>query len=492
VLLSSVPFLRLLAQIMNALTCDWNELGQRVDKLRRSSGFRGSAGNALYGIAEYIALPAAMMLAAPYLIHRLGIQQFGVWMLVSAIVGSMGTLSTGFGAATVKYVSSCRGRKDPVGVERVVRSTLTINLLLGAILASAVWIGAPVAVNHIFKIEQYFRPATIIAVRIGALLLLIRSAEGVFVSTLRAFERYGPAVMLNVAGRTSTIIVAVVLASFGIGIVGLMVATLVIAAVEMLLQMAAASRVAGGISVIPILTNMTGEVFSYGCFSWLQAFAAVVFSYADRLVVGALLGTTAIAYYTICVQATQPIHGLAAAGLNFLFPYLSFRAETETSLHTRHLVRWMILANIAFALMLCVPLAVFGKTILRVWMGAAFANETRVLFPILALAFGALATNVVPYYALLALGHIRLITILNLVGGAATIVVAALLIPVIGLPGAAIGRLLYGPITWISYLKLRQVLAQNSRDTIRVCHPEPEQRWTEHSSGMVPGQSLEE
>src|ERR1700722_11768734 len=133
---------------MNALTYDWNELGKRVEQLTRSSGFRGGAGNAFYGIAEYIALPAAMMLAAPYFVHHLGIQQFGVWMLVSAIVGSMGTLSTGFGAATVKYVSSSRGQKDPVGVERVVRTTLTINLLLGAILASAVWIGAPVAVNH--------------------------------------------------------------------------------------------------------------------------------------------------------------------------------------------------------------------------------------------------------------------------------------------------------------------------------------------------------
>ena len=477
---------------MNALTYDWNELGKRVEQLTRSSGFRGGAGNAFYGIAEYIALPAAMMLAAPYFVHHLGIQQFGVWMLVSAIVGSMGTLSTGFGAATVKYVSSSRGQKDPVGVERVVRTTLTINLLLGAILASAVWIGAPVAVNHIFKIEPYFRSTTIIAVRIGALLLLIRSAEGVFVSTLRAFECYGPAVMLNVAGRISTIIVAVTLTSFGIGIVGLMVATLVIAAIEMLLQMAVARRVAGGISMIPTVTNMTREVFSYGCFSWIQAFAAVVFSYADRLVVGALLGTTAIAYYTICTQATQPIHGLTAAGFNFLFPHLSCRMETETSLHTRHLVRWAILANIAFVLMVCIPLAVFGKTILRVWMGAAFANDARVIFPILALGFGALAMNVVPYYALLALGHVRLITILNLVGGVATIVVAGLLIPVIGLPGAAVARLLYGPITWISYLKLRQSLAQNSRDTIHVRHAEPEPQWTGDSSGMVRVQSLEE
>ena len=76
-----------------------------------------------------------------------------------------------------------------------------------------------------------------------------------------------------------------------------------------------------------------------------------------------------------------------------------------------------------------------------------------------ALAFGALAMNVVPYYALFALGHVRLVTILNLVGGGATILVAAFLIPHIGLPGAAVGRLLYGPITWISYFKLKTIIS---------------------------------
>src|SRR5207245_529930 len=99
-----------------------------------------------------------------------------------------------------------------------------------------------------------------------------------------------------------------------------------------------------------------------------------------------------------CVQATQPIHGLAAAGFNFLFPHLSFRTEIQTSLQTRHLVRWTIAANIAVALMFCIPVALFGRTVLGIWLGTAFANETRFLFPLLALAFGALAMNVVPFY----------------------------------------------------------------------------------------------
>src|SRR5438876_10038859 len=110
---------------MHAVSSERNKLGRSLETLWRSTGFRGSASNSFYGILEYTALPGVMILTAPCLIRELGTQQFGVWMLVTAIISSMGMLSTGFGAATVKYVASYRGRNDSAGVEHTVRSTLS-------------------------------------------------------------------------------------------------------------------------------------------------------------------------------------------------------------------------------------------------------------------------------------------------------------------------------------------------------------------------------
>src|SRR5438067_13825116 len=104
-----------------------------LDALRTSRNFRDSAANALYGIAEYVAQPLSMLVAAPFLVHKLGLEQYGIWMLVSAILGSMGILSTGFGDATVKYVSAYRGQDNAAGVERTIRATLTINTFLGGL-----------------------------------------------------------------------------------------------------------------------------------------------------------------------------------------------------------------------------------------------------------------------------------------------------------------------------------------------------------------------
>ena len=60
-----------------------------------------------------------MLATARYFIRHLGMAQFGLWMLVLAVIGSSGTLCTGFGDAALKYISVMRGKNDFAGVVRI-------------------------------------------------------------------------------------------------------------------------------------------------------------------------------------------------------------------------------------------------------------------------------------------------------------------------------------------------------------------------------------
>jgi O-antigen/teichoic acid export membrane protein len=431
--------------------------GRTLSSLRTSRNFRESASNSLYSIAEYIAQPLSMLIAAPFLVHKLGLSQYGIWMLVSAILGSIGILSTGFGDATVKYVSTYRGQNNQAGVERTIRATLTINMLLGSLFGLIVWIAAPYSVYHVFKIEPEFYAASIWAIRISAVILVIRSIESVFVSTLRAFERYGPPVKLNVFLRAIVVVSAVALAARGRGVVAIMAATLFWSALIVVFQAIAAKRVAGSLNPLPTFRKEAlAEVFSFGCFSWLQALAGVVFSYADRFLVAALLGTAPVAIYVLCVQITQPIHGFASAAFNFLFPHISSRLEAGETRGPRRVYQFALLSNIAFCIALSAPLVLFGGTFLSLWMGLDFALKGKAVLVILTIAYTILGVNVVPYYALLALGSVRFVSIVNIAGGVLSLLAAIILIPRVGLIGAAVGRLLYGPVIALNFWKLKE------------------------------------
>jgi O-antigen/teichoic acid export membrane protein len=133
--------------------------------------------------------------------------------------------------------------------------------------------------------------------------------ESVLVGALRAHERYGPSVQISVLSRAAVVVTACVLVARGHGVVGIMVGTLCIVMASTAFQVAAVYAIIGRISLVPSLNREAlAEVGGFGCFSWLQAVAGCIFSQADRLLIGVVLGTSAVGYYSVCVQATQPIH----------------------------------------------------------------------------------------------------------------------------------------------------------------------------------------
>jgi O-antigen/teichoic acid export membrane protein len=403
-----------------------------------------------------------MILAAPYLVHRLGLDQYGLWMLVTTVVGGVGILSGGFGDATIKFVSAYRGKGDRAGVINSIRGTITINAALGGLFAAIIWAATPYAVLNVFKIEPGMQGASIFALRVSSFVLLVRSIESVFISTLRAHEKYGPTAKLNIFSRASVILAAVLLTSFGYGVVAIMLATLAISFTSATLQAIAVRRVVGRMLFLPQFNReVLSELAGFGVFTWLQGLSAVAFTHADRLLVGALLGTSSLAIYTICVQSAQPIHGLIAAALNFLFPHISSRHEAGDYASSRRLFRVAMPMNALIAVALSLPLILFSNRFLTLWMGAEFARNGHLLLTLLAASFGLLALTVVPHYTLLALGKVKFVSSLNVATGLLLLLVMFLILPRTGMLGAGVCRLMYSGLLVLLYLtkSLRSVKA---------------------------------
>jgi O-antigen/teichoic acid export membrane protein len=415
--------------------------------------------NGLYAVAEYVSQPLGLLLVAPYLLRHLGASQFGVWVLASAAVNSGNLLSAGFGDAAVKYGSMYRGRNDSAGVARIVRCIIAINLVLSGLLAIALWSLAPNVTGHIAHIEAGLRNTCTQSFRIGSLILVVRSVETVFACTLRAFERYGPAVRISICSRISSLVAAIVLVEHGFGVVEIMLATLCISTLAAIAQGIAVRAVVGKIVLLPSLHRETiSMIAGFGCFSWLQAVSSVVFGQVDRLVIGLILGAPAVAVYALCAQAAQAIHGIVAAGLHFLFPHLSSRFEAESLANLRRTVWIAFKTNLLLAMVLGTPLILFSRPILSLWMGPEFAHQAWPILSTLGTSFTLFALNVTAHYALLATGRVRLVTTLNLVAGAMMLFLMLALTPRFGMVGTACARLITGPITCILYYPLYKMM----------------------------------
>jgi O-antigen/teichoic acid export membrane protein len=433
-----------------------------------SEAKRQGYANAIYGIADYLSLPVGMLLTAPYLLRHLGAAQYGVWLLASAAVSSGGIVSGSFGDAAIKFVGECRGSEDWPGVTRIVRNMISITLVLSGGLAFLLWCVAPFIARHVAKTDTGLEVICVTSLRIGSGLLLVKSVESVFISTLRAFETYGPAVRIAIACRCAILTSAVVLTRLGGDVVGIMVTTFVLSLASMLSQAQALRYKIGKFSPVPAWHKKTiSNIGVFGSFSWLQAVSSVTFSQADRFVVAFFMGAPAVAYYGLCTQAAQPIHGLISSAMHFLFPHLSMRYPVAPIAEIRRKIVMAIKANVLLVASLSLPVIFFGNYILKIWLGPAFDQQPHVLFPTIACSFALLGLNITAHYALLAVGQVRVVTYLNLLAGLTMVLLMPILIKGYGLQGGALARLIYGPITCLAYLHLRRVIWYSDKHAIQ-------------------------
>jgi O-antigen/teichoic acid export membrane protein len=355
--------------------------------------------NALYGVVDYAAYPAAMLLAAPVILRHLGIAEYGVWVVVTAAVSTGGIIASGFGDANIQYVANARGRGNADAFGHAVRSMVGINLLLGTFCALISWMISPLMARHIVPSNPELQLACLLSLRIASLLMLVRAIESVCISTQRAFERYGAAVRISIFGRLLTQATAVILALRGYGVVSIMVFTAIFMTLATVAQLARMRSHLGISSLFPAFDrNVTSALLGFGTFTWLQAVASVIFSQMDRLVLGVSLGASVVTAYALCVQIAQPIYGIASSGLHFFFPYLSGRQASLPATQLRTAVLTAFCANLLFVIASTGAVLLFGREVLRLWVGETIARSASDLLTPIAWSFALLGLNVTAYY----------------------------------------------------------------------------------------------
>lgn len=422
------------------------------DPRGRSSEFRRSLRNAVYNSLDYAIVPILWLVATPIFISGLGLDQFGVLLLVFTLMGFGGVMAFGIGPATVKFVSGYHARNDLAGLERTICSSITIAALLGFITSAVLFFLAPFLAENLFKIDEKNVALTTAAFQIAGVGIAASYLDNVFQSVFHGFHRYDLAARVSIVTNASTIAVngCLVLAGFGLVEIIWMRVFFTVASVlvkVILIRRALKWRGALRPTFSPVALR---EIFSFGFFIWLQSLGSYFLSHLDRFLVASMLGTTPLAYYAVCIQLAQQIHILPARAMSFVYPMASSVNEMgDTERLRRIYFSGVSLVSVA-AVALGAPMFVFSEAILEFWVGPEISANGANLLRVLVVAFSILATSIVPSYFLNGTGYVRLATGLSLVSGAIVGSLAFVLIPLIGILGGAMSRLANMPFVLIA------------------------------------------
>ena len=431
-----------------------------------AANLKNQISNAIFGVLDYLAYPLGMLAIAPLALRSLGTDRYGIWMIAVSTISTGAIVASGFGDANIRIVAMQRATGNHENVIRAVRSTMGIHLFLGCALAIAGWILAPIATLKLVSGTSGLRADCLWTLRIACLLIPVRAIESVCVSTQRAYERYGSALRISAIARLVCLACAGVLPFIAHTVVSILVATLLISAYGVWLQIAQLRTLLDADDLLPALDRETTRaLLSFGVFAWIQAVSGLVFGQLDRLIAGIAFGAAAVAAYSICVQMSQPIYGLVAAGLHFLFPRLSVQHALDDRAGVRRTVLLGFCANLLIVVLGASVVLAFGPAILSRLAGVELAHQCAPLLPVIVWSTAFSGLGVAGAYSMLALGRAKTLTCFTLAGGILMSISMSWLARRYGLQGMAWSRMLYGPITCMVYIPL--VVFLNSRSKCR-------------------------
>lgn len=407
--------------------------------------------SAFWAGTEYLVYPLVMFLSTPLLLHRLGKENFGLWMMVSAITASWGIGNFGMSIMLMRYVALHRGQENLPGTVAVIRYALGRSLIGGGTASLCLLLGAPWLSVHAFT-GMTDTAGVQLALSVAAFLFLLAQIEFTFKSALKGHGEFGEVARYEVMGRSILIAIVVAIAFWQPRLILIYCALMAYAVVTVCVMGRKMARHTTGKACFPSWQPLRGGQGHFAFWAWLQSLGAVMFQQFDRLLIGALLGPVALAVYSICLQVAQQVHALPAAMFSYLLPRMShLPTGAEDTARKNKFSRQVLMAGVGSSLLLGGGLTLLAKPLLVLWMGPEFANAHSNLLRVLVLGYTMLSLNVVPHFLLLALGRSRFVSVLNLIGGALGLIICFLALSPWGLLGAAYSKLVLGATLSVAY-----------------------------------------
>jgi O-antigen/teichoic acid export membrane protein len=389
------------------------------------------------------------LILTPFLIHRLGLQAYGLWSLALAFAfaGGYASLSElGIEGATIRYVAESSADRDLLALNRAVCTSMGVFCAIALLLAPVVVLLAHPLVS-LFGVPAHLRDAATACFAIVGGQLVFEIPARAFVAVLEGTQNY-IAYQLVELGRAllqSALFVLVLLE--GWGIVGLAVALAASSLVALLAYWAVAHKMVTGLRASPLGASRAElrRLVRFGGGVFTLRLVSTVYNQMDKVIVGVALGPRQVGLYEIANKVNLGAATISSASVSALVPAAaSLRREAA-------LVRDMFVRGSCYATAVSLPFAVailiFARPLLLSWIGpsalpAVGAVRLFAVYEILQMVNNVGSTMVY------GLGQIRFPLTVNLVATLLNLGLSIALVHPLGISGVIVGTLLANGLAW--------------------------------------------
>lgn len=410
------------------------------DKLRADASRQRRAG-AVLSYAVMVVQLAVAMIYTPFLLRALGADQYGLYMLMTSIVGYMALLSFGLSGTYVRFFSRYVVAEDEIGLGRL--NTLFLSLYLAGSVVGLV-LGLVFAANLGAVLGDQFTDAELALSRQMISPLLISACLSLPMSLVVSFvvshERFVVQKLVSLYQVVATPLLGVPILVVGVGAPGLVWAmVLVNVSSAVYLAWYAVRRLGmkfhGGCRP----PGLVREVIGFSSWIFLNLVTTHINYEVDKFIIGRIRGAGEVAPYAVATQFSSLYISFSTAVAAVFTPHVHRMVATGAS--EEELSRLFVRVGrtqLLVMMLIFVGFAALGRQFVGSWAGESYLSAYGIALLLMAGLTFPLVQNVgIEIQRAMDLHAFR--SILYLVLALANIAVSIPLVHRYGGIGAAIG-----------------------------------------------------
>lgn len=393
------------------------------------------AANAAYKWGSMLINILVLFFMTPFIIDTLGKYGYGVWTIITSLIGYYGLLNLGITSAVSRYVSLNLGEKNLSSLT-ITFNTAFMTFLLTGVAAVLVSQTAAPLIASIFKVTSVEEFVTL--VKIMGFTVAVTFPASVLISVLIAHELYGMQSLVAILSSVLRAGLTVYFLLTGHGIEGLAYAFLITASAELVVYFFLLFKICPWVKFSPVTFSgaMLKKLLIFGLPTLVMTVSSLMRTNLDSFVIGSMIGIEQVAVYSVAALIIRQVFSLANSGLGVFTPRFSrMLGEKRDS-------RPLFSSSLYFAAVLAFTagagIFLFGNQLIYLWLGDGFAEALPVLW-VLMFCYVITIMQIPGYTMLMALNKHKIFAAITFFEGVCNVVLSIWLAPKYGILGVAMG-----------------------------------------------------
>ena len=333
---------------------------------------------AILSYLSIILSTVVQLVYTPLLIRMLGQSEYGLYSLVSSVIGYLTVLDLGFGNAIVVFTAKYRANKEYEKEKRLHGMFLVIFCIIGLI-------AGLLGLLLYFNVPLLFgKTMTDIELHKAKIMMLILSFNlavtfpfSIYSSIITAYEKFTFQKVMSILNTLLKPVLMIPLLFLGYKSITMTVVITVVNIIVLLSNYFYCKKKLGiNIKFMGFDKKLFKTIFSYSFFIFLGVIVDKVNWSVDQFVLGAVSGTIAVSLYSVASQVNNLFVNLSGAMSGVLLPKMSKMIAKNASNEemTKEFIKVGRLQYLIVFLMAS-GFTLFGKEFIMAWAGKDFVTS---------------------------------------------------------------------------------------------------------------------